>query len=143
MKRPSPHVPTTRSADDHRTRKHRTIPRGRDVVGKHVVAGRDEVDELHLAHRTHPHVCRTRRGSNYRGLSDGRVDHALLSVLSHQTFGDLERPTVSPDVLAEAEDVLVALHLFEETFANRLEVGDLRHRACPSSTVARELLPPT
>src|SRR6266550_824905 len=51
--------------------------------------------------------------------------------------------TVSADVFAEAEHILVAFHLLKERFTNRLEVRDLRHRASPSSTDARALPPPT
>ena len=50
-----------------------------------------------------------------------------------QPFGDLERATVRADVLAEAKDVGVALHLLEQRFANRLEIRDLGHQTCPES----------
>ena len=49
-----------------------------------------------------------------------------------QSFGDLERAAVGADVLAEAEDVLVALHLLEQRLANRLEIRDLSHRVSPA-----------
>src|ERR1035441_2049380 len=36
----------------------------------------DEIDELHLGDRAHPHVRRAGGGADDRGLGDGRVDHA-------------------------------------------------------------------
>ena len=44
-----------------------------------------------------------------------------------QAVGDLERAAVRADVLADAEDVRVALHLLEQRLADRLEIGDLSH----------------
>ena len=64
-------------------------------------------------------------------LRDRRVDHARLAELRQQPFGDLERAAVRADVLAEAEDVRVALHLLEQRLANRLEIGDLGHQSAP------------
>ena len=53
-----------------------------------------------------------------------------------QALGDLERAAVRADVLAEAEDVRVALHLLEERLADRLEIGDLGHQCVPPSSTA-------
>src|SRR5438034_761628 len=138
-KRPSPNRPATGTAHHHRTRQHRSIPGSRYIIGEHVVSGRDEVNELHLAHWPHSHVCSASRRANDCRLRNGRIDHPLLAVLRHQSFGDLERTAVGANVLAKAEYVLVALHLLEERFANRLEIGGLRHRASPSSPDARAL----
>ena len=43
-------------------------------------------------------------------------------------FGHLERAAVGADVLAQDEDALVPLHFLPEPLAERLEIGDLRHR---------------
>ena len=58
-----------------------------------------------------------------------------------QPFGDLERAAVRADVLAQAEDVGVALHLLEQRFANRFEIRDLSHRASPIPRRARAARP--
>ena len=71
---------------------------------------------------------RTRRRADDADLGDRRVDDALLAELVDQSVGDLERSAVRADVFADAEDVLVALHLLEQRLANRLEVGDLGHQ---------------
>ena len=63
-----------------------------------------------------------------------------LAELVEQAFGDLERAAVCADVLAEAEDVRVALHLLEQRFANRLEIGDLGHQ-CSFSGVRSNTCP--
>src|SRR5262249_20255436 len=98
----------------------------------------DEVDELHLADRPHPHVRGAGRGADEAGLADGRVDHPLLAEAIQQPVGDLERAAVRANVLAHAEDTGIALHLLEQTLADGLEVGGFsRHRAFPSWPAAR------
>src|SRR5687767_9452339 len=137
MERAAADVSTTRSPDDHRTGQHRAIASGRDVIGEHVVAARDEIDELHLAHRPHSHVSCTGRSADYCDLRYRRIDYTLLAKPLLQPVSDLEGAAICTDVLAETEYVLVALHFFQQGFANCLEVGDLRHRECPSSMAAR------
>ena len=87
------------------------------------------------------------RGAS-RGPDDGRlgnrgVDDSLGAEFRVQPLRNLERATINADVLAETEHVLVAIHFLEKSFANRLEVGDLRHRGCPSSPGVRAPSPPT
>src|SRR5215213_7064592 len=108
MKRAPADVPTARATHHHRTRKHCAIARGGDVVREHVIATRDEVDELHLDNRAHPHVCRPCRSANDSSLGDWCVDHTLFTEPYLQSFGDLERPAVSADVFTKTEDVRVA-----------------------------------
>ena len=60
-----------------------------------------------------------------------RVANALLAELFQKAFGDGKTAAVLADVLAKAEDVLVAIHLLEQRFANGLEVGNLGHQALP------------
>ena len=71
------------------------------------------------------------------GLADRRVDDPLGAEPVEQPVGHLEGAAVRADVLAEAEDARVALHLLEQALADGLEVGDLSHRASPSSPGAR------
>ena len=66
-----------------------------------------------------------------------RVDHAVGAEALVQALGHLERAAVRADVLAHAEDIRVALHLLEQPLPDGLEVGDLSHRASPSSRAAR------
>ena len=140
---PAAHVAAARPAHHDRAGEHRAVARRGDVVREHVVGARDEVDELHLAHRAHAEVRRTRRGADDRRLGDRRVDHPRLAELREQAVGDLERAAVRADVLAEDEDVRVALHLLEERLADRLEIGDLSHRRSPTTRGARARPPRT
>ena len=64
--------------------------------------------------RTHPHVRRAGRRADDADLGDRRVDHARVAEAVEQAVGHLERAAVRADVLAEAEDVGVALHLLEQ-----------------------------
>ena len=66
-----------------------------------------------------------------------RVDHPLGAEAVQQPLGHLERAAVGSDVLAQAEDARVSLHLLEQSLADRLEVGGLSHRGFPSSPAAR------
>ena len=137
VERAAAHVAAARSADDHRAREKGAVPRRGDVVGEDAVGAGDEVDELHLADRPHAHVRRAGRRADEAGLADRRVDHPLGAEPVEQAIGHLERAAVASDVLAQAEDVRVALHLLEQRLADRLEVGDLSHRGSPSSRAAR------
>ena len=48
-----------------------------------------------------------------------------------QPLGHLERAAERSDIFAKAKDVRIALHLFDERFANRVEIRDLTHDALP------------
>src|SRR5262249_43263648 len=110
---------------------------------EHVVRTRDEIDELHFADWPHTHVRRPSGRTNYRDLRDRSVDDAPLTEASLQPLGHLERATIGPDVLAEAEDCRVPLHLLEERLPDAFQIRDLSHRACPSPPVARAWIRPT
>src|SRR5207247_11328728 len=93
----------------------------------HIVRARNEVDELHLGDRPQSHVGGSRGGSHDRRLGDRCVDHARLAEALAEAVRDLERPAIGPNVLAEDEDALVALHLFPDALAQRLEECEFSH----------------
>ena len=111
------------------------VAAGCGEVGEHVEAARDEVDELDLADRPHPHVRGTDRGTDDRLFRDRRIDNPRFAVLFDQPFGGLERATVGADVFADQKDALVARHFFEEGLADGFEVGDYGHGDCTNSSV--------
>src|SRR5258706_39205 len=98
------------------------------------VGARDEVDDLHLRHGAQPHVRRTGCRADNGGLGDRRVDDARFTELLRKAIGDLERAAVEPDVLAEDEDALVALHLFPEALAQCFEERDFGHQRVSGPT---------
>src|SRR2546422_7070093 len=68
-----------------------------------------------------------------RGADDGRfgqraVDDALAPELAVQVLGDSEDAAVHADVLADDDDVLVALHLLEQRQVEGLDHVQFRHR---------------
>jgi hypothetical protein len=67
-----------------------------------------------------------------RRFGNRRVDYTRFTELRLKAISDLEGTAVLADILAQAEDVGIPLHLFEEAFTNRLEISDLRHREFPS-----------
>ncbi len=113
MERSASHVAAAGTAHHHGTGQERPVTRGGHVVGEHVVGAGDEVDELHLADRTHSHMGRARGRAHDRRLGERRVDHPLLAEASLQPFGHLERAAIAADVLAQADDLRVSLHLLE------------------------------
>ncbi len=81
-------------------------------------------------------------------LADGGVDDPAITKPVHQAFGDLERTAVGPDVLTDAEDVLVPLHLLQQALPYGLEESGPRsrrslscHRRFPSPVRARSAQP--
>ena len=127
VKRSSPDVAARRAPHDDWRREIGAVPSGRNVVGKHVVGARDEVNELHLAHRAHPHVGGAGGGTHDGSLGDRCVDHPPGAEPGLKPFGHLEGTPVGADILAEDEDPLVPLHFLPEPLAERLEIGDFRH----------------
>ena len=96
--------------------------------GDQVVPGAgDEVGELHLGDRAHPHQRGAGARADDRGLGEGRVDHAPRAELLLEAERDLERAAVDADVFADHVDALVAAHLQPETVGDRLQVRQLGH----------------
>src|SRR6266853_2968336 len=134
MERPAANVAATRAAHHHGGRQSGAIARGGDIVREHVVRARDEVDELHLRHGTQTHVRRTGRRADNGGLRDRRIDDTRFAELLREAIGDLEGAAVEPDVLAEDEDALVALHLLPQALAQRFEECDFGHQRVSGAT---------
>ena len=79
---------------------------------------------------------RSCRRSDDRRFGDRRVDHAGLTEPLGESFRDFERAAVETDVFAEDEDALVALHLFPESLAQRLEKGDFGHHSALNQSLS-------
>src|SRR6202045_2038562 len=72
--------------------------RGRDqLVGRRV----DVIGELHLDDRPEAVGAHADRHSEHAALGNRRVEHALLTVLFLQAFGDAEHAAVESDILTE------------------------------------------
>ncbi len=93
-----------------------------------VEAARDEVRELHLAHRPHPDHGRADRGADDPRLGERGVHHAIGAELLDEPVGDLERATEHADVLAHQEHALVGTQLVAQGGGDRLEVGESGHQ---------------
>lgn len=115
-----------------------------DVAGRHVVLLGGRVDDVvnGLHREVERHELDDRLGVVVGGADgetgeasfrDRRVDDALVAVLLPEALGDLVGAVVARDLLAEQEDLLVALELLVhggvERVAHRHLVGDGGHAA--------------
>src|SRR5688500_4795549 len=116
MERSAAHTAADRAADDHGDGAAAAPARGRDIVGERLIRAGDEIHKLHLDNGSHAHVSGARSGAGESRFADGRVDHAIRSEAGKKTVRDLERAAIHANVLAEQEDVWVALHLFPKRF---------------------------
>jgi hypothetical protein len=84
-----------------------------------------EAGELDLRHRLQP-VDRHADGHAHDGaLGQRRVDDALISELREEAVRHAEHASVDADVLAQHQDVVVALHLLHEGEVDGLDHGHL------------------
>ena len=83
-----------------------------------------EVEIHQFDDRTQARHCRTNRCAADGGFADRGVENALAAEHLHHASGDEERAAVVGDVFAIGDDALVAQHLFNQGFADRVLVGD-------------------
>src|SRR6266704_2365235 len=114
-----------RCADHQGHRRSPAIVVLRRQLGDLVEGAGDEVGELHLDHRAHPHHGRADGSAHEPGLGQRRVQHPPLAVLLLEPLRDPEGPAVRADVLAHQKYPFVAGHFFIERLRDRLEVGNL------------------
>ena len=96
-------------------------------LGDDLVGGRIEVvGELDLGHRAQAVGAHADGDADDAAFGDRRVEHARVAVLGLQAFGAAEHAAEVADVLAEDDDVVVALEHHVHRRAQRL---DHRHRA--------------
>src|SRR5689334_367009 len=98
-----------------------------DHVADLVHSAANKVHELKFGDRTHAGQGRSKSRANNRRFRDWRVNHALGTEPVNKAIGDLECAAVNTDVLAEAENRRVALHLFPNSLADGFKIGQLRH----------------
>jgi hypothetical protein len=105
----------------------------RGLVDDHVHRQGGEVGEHDLHHRPAAEERRSDRSPDNRLLGDRRVEHALRAEAPMEALRDTEHAPGLADVLADQEDLLVALHLLGERLGDRGGVRDRPHRsAIPS-----------
>jgi hypothetical protein len=108
---------------------------GRGVVDL-LEADADEIDEHDLDQRAHPRLGEADAHAGESHLGDRRVDDAALAEALLQPLGRAEHAPGAADVLAQAQDRLVALHLQRDGLGDgrgqrhrQPVVRALRHRA--------------
>src|SRR6266478_6973146 len=122
MIRPAVDSPTRRRADHHW---HANTPAKtilRRKIHDLIVGTGNEIGKLHLDDRTQARHRRANRRANDGTLAHWRVDHAALAELLKHARGYFERAAVNTDILAQQEDVFVALQLFPDALADRFEI---------------------
>src|SRR5207302_6077232 len=107
------------------------LPLGQEI-GDLVERANDEIDELHLADRTQPHVAHAACRADDGALADGRVNHTLPAKPFEQALAGLERAAVDADVFAHQQDRGIALHLLKHGLPNGLKKSDLPTARCES-----------
>src|SRR5829696_5575634 len=105
----------------------RHVPELRRLVDETVHRQGHEIPEHDLDNRAQSGDGRAERGTGHRELRDRRVEDAVLAVLLVQPRGRHEDTARSRHVLAEEDDVRVALDLLVERVANRLTELELAH----------------
>ncbi len=105
----------------------------RDLVRDHVPGHREEVAEHELGDRAQA----GHRGAHDRPddclLADRRVADALRPEPVEESLRELEDPARRAHVLADEDDVRVALHLLGNRRGNRRAIRQLRHAEPPSA----------
>ena len=81
----------------------------------------DEVGELDLGDRDQPVQGRSDRDPDDRRLGQRCVEHPRLAKAFVQAIGRSKDAALAPDVFAEHEDSLVALHLLGDGRTHRLD----------------------
>src|SRR5438552_12192710 len=120
------------------------------LAARHVVQLRGRVDDLvqgeqreveghHLDHGTQPHHGRADADAGEARLRDRRVDDPLGPELLEQTLGDLVGALVEADLLADDEDVGIALELLPQREVQGLAIRHHRHSGALLEDVGEEL----
>ena len=120
---PGPQPAAERGPHRHRHRVAGAPVVAREHVDDRVERARDEVGELELHDRPQTDERGPGGQTGEPGLGDRGVDHAPRPVLVEEALGHLEGAAELADVLADDEDVRVALHLVVQRCPDGLEVG--------------------
>jgi hypothetical protein len=88
-----------------------------------VEAAGDEIGELHFRHRPQPHEAGADGRADNGAFGNGRIHDALLAEVLEESRGHFECAAVNADVLAQQEDVGVALHFFPHPLADSFQVS--------------------
>ena len=93
----------------------------RRIIGQQIEATRNEINELKLGDRFHSHQRRAARRADDRRFRDRCIDHSLLAEAIDQSFRDFEGAAIDAHIFADHEHGWIALHLFPNPGANRLD----------------------
>ena len=112
----------------------------RDHIADLVHRASDEVHELKFSNRAHScKRCAECRSNNCRFGNRG-INHALRTKAINQAVGDLESAAVDTNVLAQAENGWVALHLLPNSLPDGFQISKLRHDGKEFTTIWRRAL---
>src|SRR5579872_4179123 len=128
MERAAVNAPAAGPPDHDRSGRAPAVVRLGQHVGDLVEGATDEIHELELGHGTQPGERGPEGGAHDGGLSDGSINYALRAKTLDEAVGDLESAAVDADVLAQAEDTGVPLHLLPDALADSFEIGGGRHK---------------
>ena len=127
VKRAAVDVASAGSTQDQRGGRSPAVVRFCGHVDDLIEGAADEVHELEFGHGTQSGK-RGAKGSAHDGrLGNRRINHALGAEAVDEAFGDFKSAAVDADVLAQAEDGGVTLHLFPDSLADGLEIGEGGH----------------
>src|SRR5579864_463873 len=114
MERTAVNAPAAGPPDDDRSGRTPAVVRLGQHVGDLVEGAADEVHELELGHRTKTGERGPEGGAHDGGLGNGRINNALRAETLDEAVGHFEGAAVDADVLAQAEDTGVPLHLLPD-----------------------------
>src|SRR5437588_9025772 len=127
MKRAAVHTSARGSANNDGHRRAPAIVRLGHKVGDLVKGAGNEIDELHLRHRSQPQVAHAYGGAHDGRFADGSIDHALPAEALQQAGRRFEGAAVNSDILTDQQDRGIAVHLFEERLPDGIEISDRGH----------------
>src|SRR5580693_5455961 len=121
-------VPSARPSNHQRCRRAPTVVGLGHHVYDLVESATDEVHELKLSHGTHTGERGAKGGADNRRFRNRSVNHALGSEAIDEAVSHFESSAINANVLADAKDAGIALHLLPDSLAYGFEIGKLRHR---------------
>src|SRR5208282_1001840 len=103
------------------------VVRLRGHVDDLIKSAADEVHELELGHGAQSRKSGAEGSADDGRLRNRRINHTRGAEAVDEAVGDFEGAAVDADVLTQAKDTRVALHLLPDSLADGFEVGDDGH----------------
>src|SRR5208282_1466754 len=127
MKRPAMHIPAARTAQHQRSRRSPTVVRLAGHVDDLIESAADEVHELKLGHGAQPSKRSAESSAHDGRLRNRSINHPFRAKAFDEAVSNFESPAVNADILTQAKDGRIALHLLPDSLADGFEVGDDGH----------------